>query len=105
MKITPCILFILILIICNHHFVLTQVTLANFRQEALAEHNAKRQLHCTGPMTLDDALNTVAQDYAQHLADTDQFVHSNTPGLGENLFKMSSSDPITSLSGKRQINR
>lgn len=83
----------------NNHLVVNQVVVDDFRQEALAEHNAKRQLHCTGPMTLNASLNTVAQTYADYLAANNLFNHSQTAGLGENLFQMSSSVAITSLSG------
>ncbi len=81
--------------------VLNAIVLATFQQEALAEHNLKRQIHCTGPMTLNSTLNTIAQNYSEYLAANNLFVHSYTPGLGENLYKISSSNPITYLNGKR----
>ena len=91
---------VFVFILINNHLVFNQVVVDDFRQEALAEHNAKRQLHCTGPMTLNASLNTVAQNYAEYLATNNLFNHSQTPGLGENLFQMSSSAVITSLQGK-----
>jgi len=81
--------------------VLNAIVLATFQQEALAEHNLKRQIHCTGPMTLNSTLNTIAQNYSEYLAANNLFVHSYTPGLGENLYQISSSNPITYLNGKR----
>jgi uncharacterized protein YkwD len=81
--------------------VLNAIVLATFQQEALAEHNLKRQIHCTGPMTLNSTLNTIAQNYSEYLAENNLFVHSYTPGLGENLYQISSTNPITYLNGKR----
>lgn len=96
-------LFILGLAILTNHLVSSNVDLGIFRQQALIQHNFKRQLHCTGPMTLTDSLNTVAQNYAQYLADNDLFEHSQTPDVGENLYQIWSSNPITYLNGKRHI--
>src|SRR5438876_222502 len=42
-------------------------------------------------LTWDDGLANDAQQYAQHLADTNTFEHSGFPGQGENLY-MSSGD-------------
>jgi uncharacterized protein YkwD len=95
------VLVLFTLVVFINRPVLNAIVLANFQQEALAEHNLKRQIHCTGPMTLNSSLNTVAQNYAVYLAVNNLFVHSNTPGLGENLYQISSSNPITYLNGKK----
>ena len=89
--------------ILANHLVSSQIDLGNFRQQALIEHNVKRNLHCTGPMTLTDTLNTAAQNYAEYLAANDLFQHSQAPGVGENLYQIWSSNPITYLNGKRKI--
>ncbi len=81
--------------------VLNAIVLATFQQEALAEHNLKRRIHCSGDMTLNSTLNTIAQNYSEYLAANNLFVHSYTPGLGENLYQISSSNPITYLNGKK----
>lgn len=95
------VLLIVILTIASNHWVSCEINLANFRQEVLVEHNLKRQLHCTDPLTLSASLNDIAQNYAQYLADNNLFQHSYTPGLGENLYMMWSSNAITYQNGKR----
>ena len=97
------VLLVLILTIVTNHLVSCGINLANFRQETLVEHNLKRQLHCTGPMTLSSSLNNIAQNYAEYLAASDLFEHSYTPGIGENLYLMLSSNAITNLNGKRKV--
>lgn len=94
------VLLVFILNILSHHLVFNQIIVANFRQEALNEHNIKRDLHCTGPMILNASLNTIAQNYAEYLAANNLFNHSKTPGLGENLYRLTGSVPITTLDGK-----
>ena len=89
-----------ILNILTNHPVFNQIILANFRQEALTEHNIKRDSHCTAPMRLNASLNTIAQNYAEYLAANNLFNHSRTPGLGENLYGFFNSVPITYLNGK-----
>jgi uncharacterized protein YkwD len=49
-------------------------------------------------MQLDAGLNKIAQDYADYLAKTGKFQHSNN-GLGENLYMSSSSAAFQSLNG------
>ncbi|CAF1240514.1 unnamed protein product [Rotaria sordida] len=65
-----------------------------FQNETLAAHNSYRARHCAQPLQLDDTLCRSAQDYAQKLASTNQFSHSGTKGLGENLYKAWSSTTI-----------
>lgn len=77
------------------------IVLSTFQQQALDQHNYYRQqLHCTTPMTLNSSLNTIAQNYAQYLANNNIFSHSGTPGLGENLWMSWSSVVITFVNGK-----
>ena len=90
----------LILALLMIYPVSTAIILADFQQQALDQHNYYRQLHCTGLMTLNTSLNTIAQNYAQYLAANNIFNHSATPGLGENLYTSSSSVVITFMNGK-----
>jgi uncharacterized protein YkwD len=93
-------LFLILIIIINLR-VLNAVVLADFQQQALIEHNLRRQLHCTGPMVLNSTLNTIAQNYSEYLAANNLFVHSGTAGLGENLWTMSSSVAISFVNGEK----
>ncbi|CAF1549273.1 unnamed protein product, partial [Adineta steineri] len=72
---------------------LPTISLETYRQQALDEHNLLRKKHCVPSLTLDPALNDIAQTYAQHLADTHTLVHSgnkfNGQWMGENLFMKS----------------
>ncbi|CAF1567825.1 unnamed protein product, partial [Didymodactylos carnosus] len=63
--------------------------LNSFRQEALNKHNEYRRQHDVPTMTLDSELNSIAQNYAEHLACSNKLEHSST-NLGEYLYtKMS----------------
>ncbi|CAF3346426.1 unnamed protein product [Rotaria socialis] len=86
----------LVIINCS---VYSAIILADFRQQALGQHNYFRELHCTPPMILNSTLNTIAQSYADYLAANNLFQHSGTAGLGENLWAMSSSAVITFVNG------
>ncbi|XP_031567588.1 secreted protein PRY1-like [Actinia tenebrosa] len=60
------------------------------QSKALAEHNAKRTIHNSPPMTLDPQLNSAAQAYAEKLASSKTVEHSpqnERQGQGENLAK------------------
>ncbi len=92
---------LLIWIIIINLRVSNAVVLADFPQQALIEHNFRRQLHCTGAMILNSTLNTIAQNYSEYLAANNLFVHSGTPGLGENLWAMFSSVAISFVNGMR----
>jgi uncharacterized protein YkwD len=95
------VLLLFSLVVLMFRPVFNGIILANFQQEALDEHNLKRQLHCTGPMTLNSSLNAFAQNYSEYLAANNLFQHSGTSGLGENLWGYSGSSPITYINGKR----
>jgi len=66
---------------------------SQFEREALNGHNKYRVRHGVCLLQLDRKLCTHAQSYAQTLADTDTFQHSNDPLYGENLYWSWSSDP------------
>ena len=67
------------------------------QKQLLADHNTYRAAHCAPALKLDDNLSRSAQEYAEELARTDTFEHSTLTELGENLFLMESSRPITDL--------
>ncbi|CAF1497352.1 unnamed protein product [Adineta ricciae] len=71
-----------------------------YQNATLAHHNYLRARHCAPPLQLDNKLNTIAQDYADYLARTNKFQHSNN-GYGENLYMSSSSVPITTVDGRQ----
>lgn len=77
--------------------------LAQFAQEALDQHNKYRSIHGVKPLTLDSKLNTHAQKYAQHLAKTATFEHSDDPDYGENLYWSWSSDPNFKVKGHESV--
>ncbi|CAF1407867.1 unnamed protein product [Adineta steineri] len=70
-----------------------------YQNITLDHHNYLRARHCARPLQLDNQLNTIAQNYAQYLASTNKFQHSNN-GYGENLWMSSSSAPITTIDGE-----
>ncbi|CAF1304086.1 unnamed protein product [Rotaria sordida] len=74
-----------------------------FQNEMLAAHNSYRARHCAQPLQLDDTLSRPAQDYAQKLASTNQFSHSGTKGVGENLY-MAWSSATSKINGKSSSN-
>ena len=70
-----------------------------FQQEALVQHNFRRQQHCVPAMILNSTLNTIAQNYAVFLASNNLFNHSSYPGLGENLWAISTSGTLGVING------
>jgi hypothetical protein len=66
----------------------------------LDAHNTHRNNHGVPPLELDDDLNHSAQTYAEKLACMNTLVHSDTKGLGENLYECCSSDVLKSVDGK-----
>jgi uncharacterized protein YkwD len=75
-------------------------TQRQFQDLMLKAHNTYRARHCVSSLQLDDGINRSAQNYAEYLARIDQMVHSNTNGLGENLFWKWSSNPFKTISGE-----
>jgi len=62
---------------------------AVFPARILASHNAERARAGVPPLTWDNALGTAAAAYAQQMAMTGRFAHSDRsarPGTGENLW-------------------
>jgi uncharacterized protein YkwD len=96
-------ILLLIMGIVIHHPVSTTVVLADFQQQALVQHNYLRQLHCTGALSLNSSINSIAQNYSNYLAANNLFQHSGTPGLGENLWAIWSSVALSFINGKSYI--
>jgi len=55
------------------------------RSAALVLTNKLRAAHHAAPLVIDNRLNQIAQEYAEHLANTGNFQHSEN-GYGENLY-------------------
>ncbi|CAF4077497.1 unnamed protein product, partial [Rotaria sordida] len=71
-----------------------------FQGETLQRHNTLRARHCAKSLQLNNNLNKIAQDYADYLAATNGFQHSNN-GYGENLYTFSSSATLGMLHGNK----
>ena len=70
---------------------LTPASGNDFQKEALEQHNIYRRKHHVNDLVLSEELNQIAQNYANKLAATNSFQHSNNSlsngePLGENLF-------------------
>ena len=63
-----------------------QTTLDTARSRGLASHNKYRATHLAPALQLDATINGVAQAYAQTLAASGTFQHSNNANYGENLY-------------------
>jgi len=62
----------------------------------LQAHNKYRARHSAQRLTLDNSINQLAQTYAQYLANTQQFKHSDVRGYGENLYRVCGSYDLKS---------
>lgn len=58
----------------------------------LSDHNVKRAIHSSPRLIMNKTLNTIALNFATHLAKEDLYEHSNQKNLGENLAFMWPSD-------------
>ncbi len=56
-----------------------------FIREALESHNQIRSLHQANKLKVNNELNKLAQIWAEHIADTNKFEHSNHSYLGQSL--------------------
>ena len=75
----------------NNQISSAPVSGTDFQREALEQHNIYRRKHHVGDLVLNEELNNIAQNYANKLAATNSFQHSNNSlsngePLGENLF-------------------
>lgn len=65
----------------------TSIDLAALRSAAVSQHNTYRATHKSPDITLSDSLNSTAQAWAENIASSGQFQHSNNRGdVGENLY-------------------
>ncbi|WP_411016888.1 hypothetical protein, partial [Salmonella sp. s51944] len=62
----------------------TSSELRKFRQEALQSHNKYRDIHGVDSIRLNDKLNDASQKFAELLARTGTFKHSEASDYGEN---------------------
>ncbi|CAF3193686.1 unnamed protein product [Rotaria sp. Silwood2] len=60
-----------------------------FQNDMLYAHNYYRSYYCAQALQLDDTLSRSAQNFAEKLAYANQFYHSGTQGVGENLYMAS----------------
>lgn len=63
-----------------------------FKQAVLKHHNEFRRKHNVPDLQVDRILNSVAQSWAQNLAQSDKFGHNPSTKYGENIYCMWSSD-------------
>ena len=67
-----------------------EVNLELLRQQLLTSHNKYRKNHQADKMTRNTEIEDIAQEYAEHLASIQGFVHSDNKykgqGLGENIY-------------------
>lgn len=67
----------------------TSIDLAALLNTALSKHNGYRTTHHSDLMSIDNAVNTTAQSWAEYLAANQKFEHSTSAqrnGAGENLY-------------------
>ena len=67
----------------------TSMTMNDDQNAALKVHNDARGSKGLRPLSWDQGLANSAQDWADHLAEIGQMVHSGADGVGENLFGVS----------------
>jgi glioma pathogenesis-related protein 2 len=83
----------------NSVFGETSIDLAAMRSAAVSKHNTYRATHKSPNITIDNSLNTSAQAWAEKIASSENFEHSNTPNVGENIYASYTSetsiDPTT----------
>ncbi|MBW4614765.1 MAG: CAP family protein [Desmonostoc vinosum HA7617-LM4] len=73
----------------------TSIDLDAVRSAAVSKHNTYRATHKSPDITIDKSLNTSAQAWAEKIASSENFEHSKTPNLGENIY--ASYTPATSV--------
>ncbi|XP_038047451.1 Golgi-associated plant pathogenesis-related protein 1-like [Patiria miniata] len=73
----------------------TKQELSTFREDMLLAHNRYRAKHDVGALKLSSYLCNLAQSWAEHLASTDTFKHSNNKEFGENMVWRFSATEIT----------
>ena len=74
-----------------------------FQYQMLKAHNIYRSRHCAPRLILDDDLSHSAQMYAEKLAETNHFQHSDAEDYGENIFMIKSTNKIENIHGESVI--
>merc|ERR1712055_603664 len=67
------------------------VDVDKFRQDSLTAHNNYRAKHGVGALKLNDELNALAQEWADHLIAEGTFEHRPNNNAGENIYMSSGS--------------
>ncbi|XP_077988079.1 Golgi-associated plant pathogenesis-related protein 1-like [Glandiceps talaboti] len=75
--------------------------LKNLWEETLKSHNLYRDIHDSKPLTLDNKLSEFAQEWADHIANTDEFEHRPDNEYGENLYFYMHSGGKSQLTGEK----
>ncbi|XP_013774114.1 probable pathogenesis-related protein CaO19.6200 [Limulus polyphemus] len=74
-----------------------------FSDECLEKHNYYRSKHGVPSLTLSPQLCSIAQEWANHLAETDNFRHRPEQKYGENIYMCCSSNPKIQISGEAPV--
>lgn len=69
------------------------IDLATFHSSTLSQHNTYRAVHHAPALAADNSLESSAQDWANQLASTGAFEHSDVSGVGENLYVSYTTQP------------
>lgn len=69
------------------------IDLATFHSGTLSQHNTYRAIHHAPDLASDNSLESSAQAWANQLASTGAFEHSDGSGVGENLYVYYTTQP------------
>lgn len=76
-----------------------------FEKDFLEAHNKYRALHGVGPLELDRKLSKYAEEWARHLAFKNVLETRPNCNYGENIYKVSSTDPTFTLEGNVPVEK
>merc|ERR1711973_847476 len=74
---------------CTKEVNIAPVDLDKFRQDSLTAHNSYRAKHGVAALKLNDELNALAQEWADHLIAEGTFEHRPNNNAGENIYMSS----------------
>ncbi|RWS28684.1 Golgi-associated plant pathogenesis-related protein 1-like protein [Leptotrombidium deliense] len=74
-----------------------------FAEDCLKWHNFYRRKHGVPDLVLDSKLNSLANDWAHHMANSGKFAHRDNCDYGENIYYRSFSDPSKMVTGKDAV--
>ncbi|TRY72370.1 hypothetical protein TCAL_09712 [Tigriopus californicus] len=75
----------------------------DFANQALKAHNSYRRKHGVNPLKLSPNLCNFAMQWAQKLANEDQFYHRPSNNYGENIYMSFDSNPNVTVSGSDPV--